>query len=122
MVLREVCQDGLYVFSFSNNLTQVPPRRGFALRDAITNSQPHGGTYLGAAVRQANTLACDRLVIITDEQSHDTVPAPTAKKAYMINVASNQHGVGYGPWHHIDGFSEAVVQYLVMYEAQKEAH
>ena len=31
---------------------KVPPRRGFALRDAIINSQPHGGTYLGRAVTE----------------------------------------------------------------------
>ena len=37
----------------------------------------------------------DRLIVITDEQSHDSVPAPRGK-GYVINVASNRNGVGYG--------------------------
>ena len=48
-----------------------------------------------------------------------TVPAPQAKHAYMINVASYQNGVGYGDgWLHIDGFSEAVLRYIVALEAE----
>lgn len=34
----------------------------------------------------------------------------------MINVASNRNGVGYGGWTHIDGFSEAVVEYIAELE------
>ncbi len=30
----------------------------------------------------------------------------------MINVASAKNGVGYGKWAHIDGWSEAVVEYI----------
>ncbi len=30
----------------------------------------------------------------------------------MINVASARNGVGYGPWVQIDGFSEAVINYI----------
>jgi 60 kDa SS-A/Ro ribonucleoprotein len=100
------------VFTFSNQIKQVPARHGFALRDAIVNSQPFGGTYLGAAVRYLNKkVAFDRLIVITDEQSHDTVPSPRTS-GYMINPASNKHGVGYGEWIHIDGFSEATLDYI----------
>ena len=53
----------------------------------------------------------DRIVVVTDEQSHDRVPAPKGK-GYMINVASAKNGVGYGSWAHIDGWSEAVVEYI----------
>ena len=49
--------------------------------------------------------------MITDEQTADKVPAPTGK-GYLINVASAEHGVGYGAWRHIDGWSEAVLDYL----------
>jgi hypothetical protein len=31
-------------------------------------------------------------------------------------VASNRNGVGYGQWTHIDGFSEAVVEYIAELE------
>jgi len=95
----------------------VPARRGFALRDAIDASQPHGATYLGKAVEQLNqNEPCDRLIVITDEQAHDTVPAPKGK-GYVINVASYKNGVGYGKWTHIDGWSESVVDYIRMLEA-----
>ena len=53
----------------------------------------------------------DRLIVITDEQSHDKVPAPKGR-GYVINVASFKNGVGYGAWTHIDGWSESVVEYI----------
>ena len=58
--------------------------------------------------------ARDRLIVITDEQSHDPVPQ---MKGYLINVASNKNGVGYGQWTHIDGWSDKVLEYIVKYEA-----
>ena len=30
----------------------------------------------------------------------------------MVNVASARNGVGYGAWAHIDGWSEAIVDYI----------
>lgn len=110
--LGAIAHGDLRVFTFSQSLVEVPPRRGMAGVDAIIRSQPHGGTYLGAAVNALNNMPHDRLIVITDEQSHDAVPDPVAKKAYMINVASNQHGVGYRRWTHIDGFSEGVLRYI----------
>ena len=38
----------LYLLGFSS--AHLPPRRGFALRDAMETSQRHGGTRLGAAL------------------------------------------------------------------------
>src|SRR5262245_17140558 len=67
----------LRLFTFSNSVVEVPPRRGMAGVDAIVRSQPHGGTYLGAAVAHVNKLPRhDRLIVVTDEQSHDPVPDP----------------------------------------------
>jgi hypothetical protein len=102
------------VFTFSNAVAEVPPRSGMALMDAVIRSQPHGGTYLGGALEALKTQAkvrADRLIIITDEQSADSVGGPIGR-GYIINVATNQNGVGYGDWTHINGFSEAVVQYI----------
>jgi 60 kDa SS-A/Ro ribonucleoprotein len=100
------------VYSFSEELERIPARRGFALRDAIDTSQTHGGTYLGKALGEI-AEPYDRLIVITDEQSHDSVPAPKGKgKGYMINVASAKNGVGYGKWTHIDGWSESVIEYV----------
>jgi hypothetical protein len=111
VLLREI-GERVAVYSFSDDLVEVPARRGFALRDAIETSQRHNGTYLGKAVGQLNEKErYDRLIVITDEQAHDTVPNPKAK-GYVINVASYKNGVGYGKWTHIDGWSESVVEYI----------
>jgi hypothetical protein len=111
VLLREI-GERVAVYSFSDNLVEVPGRRGFALRDAIDASQRHNGTYLGKAVEQLNKAErYDRLIVITDEQAHDTVPNPQGK-GYVINVASYKNGVGYGKWTHIDGWSESVVEYI----------
>ena len=111
VLLREIGEK-VGVFSFSDNLVEVPARRGFALRDAIDASQRHNSTQLGKTVDGLNQKEkYDRLIVITDEQAHDTVPAPKGK-GYVINVASFKNGVGYGKWTHIDGWSESVVEYI----------
>lgn len=110
--LASVIPGDVRVFTFSYQTVEVPPRRGMAGVDAVVRSQPHGGTYLGAAVQAVNKIAHDRLIVITDEQSADQVPDPVARQAYMINVASARNGVGYGRWTHIDGFSEAVLTFI----------
>jgi hypothetical protein len=111
MLCRELCEFGS-ISTFSDQFVAVPPRRGFALRDAILQSQAHNGTYLGQAVTSANThYDYDRLIVFTDEQSHDVVPDPKGK-GYVVNVASNKNGIGYGKWTHIDGFSEAIFDWI----------
>jgi len=114
VLLREICDD-VAVYSFSDELKRVPARRGFALRDAIDKSQAHSGTYLGKAISELDR-DYDRLIVVTDEQSHDAVPNPSAQ-GYMINVASYKNGVGYGKWTHIDGWSESVVEYIRQLES-----
>ena len=111
VLLREICED-VRIYTFSDECVLVPPRRGFALIDAIENSQEHGGTYLGEAYSQIEkTEKFDRIIVITDEQAHDDLSDPKGK-GYVINVGSYQNGVGYGAWIHIDGWSEAVVDYI----------
>lgn len=101
------------MFSFSNRIVEVPPRRGMAGIDALLKSQPHSGTDLAGAVTVINQLVkYDRLIVITDEQATTRhVPGPVGK-GYMINVATYQNGVGYGAWTHIDGFSEGVLRWI----------
>jgi hypothetical protein len=106
------------IFTFSERLVEVPPFAGLALVKTIHDSQAHSSTYLGASVAALNQQRLDRLIVITDEQSHDAVPNPTAK-GYLINVATYQHGVGYGPWVHIDGWSERVIDFVREYEVAK---
>jgi len=122
ILLREIAEK-VTIYTFSNHAQMVPARRGMALRDALDKSQAHSGTMLGAALKQVESemrAGYDRLVVITDEQSHDSVPAPRGK-GYVINVASNRNGVGYGAWTHVDGWSEAVVDYIAELEAGEGA-
>ncbi len=110
--------ENLRVFTFSNDIVEVPARRGMAGVDAIKISQRNAGTDLGGAVAYLNRkVPHDRLIVITDEQSRTPVPAPVARLPYLINVASHQHGIGYGQWTHIDGFSEAVLRFI--YEVER---
>src|SRR6185295_15781789 len=62
VLAREICDD-VEIFTFSNEVKKVPPRRGFALRDAIVQSQPHMNTYLGQAVKQIDQDRRARLII-----------------------------------------------------------
>ena len=118
ILLREIAEK-VTIYTFSNEAKLVASRRGMALRDALDQSQPHGGTYLGKAIGQVEAdcrKGYDRMVVITDEQSHDQVPAPRGR-GYVINVASNRNGVGYGAWMHVDGWSEAVVDFIAELES-----
>ena len=111
VLLRELCED-VSIWTFSDNLVQVPPRRGFALRDAMKHSQPHSGTHLAGALQTLHGLhKYDRIIVITDEQTHDGIVAPHGV-GYVINVASYKNGIGYGAWTHIDGWSESVIDYV----------
>jgi hypothetical protein len=120
--LASIIEGPLRVFTFSSRLVEVPPRRGMAGVDAIIHSQMHSSTRLGDALRTiySNVRDIYRLIVITDEQSHDRVDPPlgTIKHAYMINVASNRNGVSYDQWTHIDGFSESVLRFIQ--EIEKE--
>jgi hypothetical protein len=104
--LAEQCQ----VYTFSNRVVTLPPRHGMALIDAI-RKQDNGGTQLGSAVKQINREEYDRLIVTTDEQSHDSVGAPKGH-GYMINVGSYKNGVSYETWTRLTGFSEALVQWI----------
>jgi 60 kDa SS-A/Ro ribonucleoprotein len=119
VLLREIASD-VAIYSFSDTVKRIPSRRGFALRDAIDSSLPHGGTQLGQALEEVERAerGYERLIVITDEQSHDRVPAPRGR-GYVINVASYRNGVGYGKWMHIDGWSDSVVQYIRELESER---
>lgn len=114
--LASIIPGNLRIFSFSQELVEVPARRGMAGVDAIKRSQRHGGTRLAEAVAKINAMPHDRLIVITDEQTYSRPANPTAKRGYMINVASARNGVGYGAWTHLDGFSENVLRYIGAHE------
>lgn len=121
-ILVRGISDSCRVFTFSEQVHAVPARSGMALADAIIHSQPHIGTFLGQAIKDVLHALHegDRLIVITDEQSADAVGGSGWARGYMINVATNQNGVGFGDWTRISGFSEAVVQYIQAIEAEQE--
>lgn len=115
ILIREICQDPV-VISFGGSAKEVEPLRGFALRDAIIRG-PGGATNTDQALNLAAQTKYDRIIVISDEQSSTKLPDPTADKAYFINVASYQNGVGYGKWTHIDGWSESIISFILNSEA-----
>ena len=139
MMLREICEDVSVYATAGNDSTRIhqtmliPPRRGFGLRDLLSYDQTckkigGGGIFLKQVieyVRKQENGEADRIIVITDEQDCDLVNKPTSAKPfgknnYLINVATYQHGIGYGDWVHIDGWSEAVVDYIQEVERQNQ--
>ncbi len=60
-----------------------------------------------------------RLIVITDEQSHDRILAAWTPRAYVVNVAPYKNGVSYGNgWPDIDGWPERIVDYIAAMEAE----
>jgi len=56
---------------------------------------------------------------INEEEQVQILPGPLpsfAKKAYCVNVASYENGIGYGKWTHIDGWSDSVIDFIAQYE------
>lgn len=116
ILLRELCD--VEVVAFSQEVKTVPDRHGFALGDAIRDAVPSNGTLLGKAVA-ALSGRYDRLIVITDEESQDAVGKPDAgKKSYMVNVSTEKHAVGFGDWVRVNGWSEAIIDFIRVYEQE----
>lgn len=112
MILREI-GERVRVFTFSDTCHEIAPRRGFGMLAALNEVRKPNGTYLGKAVKHIykEFPECDRIIVITDEQSADRPPEPQGH-GYIINVESYQNGIGYGAWTTITGFSEAILDYI----------
>ena len=105
------CKD-YSVWAFGTDTARVPNRQGIPLVEAIREMNLGHGTRMGHSIGIVNCAEdYDRLIVLTDEQSHDRVPDPKGR-GYVINVASYRNGVGYGAWVHIDGFSEKVLNFV----------
>ncbi len=119
VLCREVCEQ-VEIFSFSDSAKRVAPRRGFALIEAIRDSQSHGGTRLGHSLNNisASTSGADRTIVFTDEASYDQPGAPESKRGYILNVGAYQNGINHEKWLTITGFSEAALNYILAYEQE----
>ena len=120
MILREKAER-VRVFTFSDQLIEIAPRRGFSMYAALNSVRKPAGTLLGSAVKAVykHFPECERIIVITDEQSADR-PGHPQGKGYIVNVASAEQGIAYGPWLAIDGWSEAVLDFIREYEAEDE--
>jgi hypothetical protein len=137
MLLREVCEEVVIYATAGDDMRRqhatmlVPPRRGFGLRDLLRYENTYraiggGGIFLKQVVdllREKESDA-DRIVVFTDEQDCDLVNKPASAKPfgknnYLINVGADRNGIGYGEWLHIDGFSEATLDFIQQHEAQQ---
>ena len=118
VLFAEFCEK-LTLYTFSKEVVKIEKARGFELFDKIRSSQAHDETFMGKALEFVNSNEqYDRVIIISDEQSNDTVSSPKAL-GYMINIAPYKTGLGYGDWIHIDGFSASVCDYIREYESLK---
>lgn len=126
---REVCDDVAVYATAGNDYARthatsiVPSRRGFALIDAIQKDMREklggGGIFLVQCLDYIfdREKTADRLVVLTDEVDCDTKLTPGTANAfgtqnYLINVAAYQNGIGYGKFTHIDGWSEAMLDFI----------
>ncbi len=117
ILLKAVCEE-VYVYTFSDRLVPVAAYDGFALIDAIHQSQDHSGTWLERALETLKTRAeakkFDRVIVISDEQAHDGIAAAFAKHSYVVNVAP------YAPaldtprngWVRVNGFSDRIADWI----------
>ena len=89
------------------------------LVNGIAQSQPHGGTYLAGALKMLRTHVpvADRLIVVTDEQTHDGIVSAWTPRAYLINVAADQPGLDMSQgWTRVSGWSERVVDWIALEE------
>lgn len=105
------------IYTFSEELRHITGREpSFEMIEAITGSQVHRGTYLGRALKWALAEGpWHRIIVFTDEQAHDKVPAlPPGVRGYVVNMAGYKPSiVDYrGQWELLGGFSEAALHYI----------
>lgn len=134
ILLREQCDDVRFYATAGSDggrthaTMAIAPRRGFALADEFETSKLYpkiggGGIFLKQMCDWVadKEKTAERLIVLTDEQDVDNKANPKEANAfgvknYIINVASHKNGVGYGKWHHIDGWSESVLDYIQYFE------
>lgn len=113
------CEDKM-IIAFGRGTRQVGMdyKDPLFVADTIINGtmDMRGSTMLTEAVNFARTINHDRLIVITDEESHSSrkPTATMANRSYMINVASNANTVAEREegWHNMAGFSEHVFKWI----------
>jgi hypothetical protein len=121
VLIREVCEDSRVV-GWSDNAYELPNLRGMAMLPAI-RAVPNGGTHLAECLRAVKDKQpdVDRIIVITDEQTHDgIIPNWGKQKGYIVNVAAYAPGLDTsGQWQRINGWSERVLDWVSFEETGK---
>lgn len=136
--VRELCEQPVIYATAGNDHTRihstkmVPPRRGLALKDVIyglCHPLGGGGIFLRQVMEyvEKQERTADRIIVITDEQdcAVDAQDSPEKANAfgthnYIINVASYAHGISYSRFTHINGWSDAVLDYIRVAESCRQ--
>jgi 60 kDa SS-A/Ro ribonucleoprotein len=120
IMLRHICVDPVIV-EFNGEAKIVQSVRGLAL-DKIM-SQPNGSTDLANAISSVIKAIpkIDRVIVLTDEQSATSINYFVfSARRYMINVATEQNGIGYkNGWIHVDGFSANIIDFIEAKEKEQ---
>ena len=135
-IARESCENVSIYATAGNDGSRihktalVPPRHGMALvekfrKQGFAGELGGGGIFLKQVLDYVyeKEKYADRVIVFTDEQDCDHKCNPSTANAfgkhnYIINISNEKNGIGYKPnWTHIDGFSEAVLQYIVAAES-----
>jgi 60 kDa SS-A/Ro ribonucleoprotein len=136
-IVRESCEDARIYATAGSDVSRThataecPNRRGMALVETFTKGHyastlGGGGIFLKQCldfIKETEGFA-DRLIILTDEQDCDHKANPQTADAfgrsnYLINVSCEKNGIGYGKFTHIDGWSEAVLEYIRSAESEQ---
>lgn len=132
ILLRELCEDVVFYATAGSDGKRVHqtelvrPHRGFALRDEIVNQAAKlggGGIFLKQVMDYTfqKEKNADRVIVITDEADCDHKCNPDTAVAYgtrnyIINISVEKGGIAYKKFHHINGFSESVLDYISEFE------
>lgn len=129
IILREVCEDVVFYATAGNDSTcihqtiRVKPNRGFALKDEIVskfNTLGGGGIFLSQVMdfmKNAEKGKANQVIVITDEQDTDKKINPQnadnwGKYNFIVNISAEKNGIAYSKFHHINGFSEKIIDYI----------
>lgn len=119
LMIGQMCSGNVQLYTFSNNLVQVPFEPAFSMIDRIKQSQHNSGTDFGSAVdamvMRGMFNGVDRFIVITDEQARNSpTKTVTVPNKYVVNVGTDEAGIRCTKnWRHIDGFSNAVPEWIV---------
>lgn len=143
-MVRETCEFSTIYATSGSDRTRihktvvVPARHGFALADAIKGLSNNydggmlggGGIFLTAAtkwIHERTDSPVARIIVITDEQDCAGASDPPSKAQpfgdhnYIVNVASAKNGIAYDKWTHINGWSDAILDYIAAAEQGRES-